>query len=175
MRALLAAGACRGPLLRELPQRRRAPRGRLGPLAVGLPRLPVTLLRDSRNGPDHCAAAVTAMGAAVPFRAAPHAPVPCPTRAPPPSSALAAGPRCRAAGQPRRRSTPPPRDGLSARRPMAQAEAGEGAEGWAGAHCHVGPGCQPPLFSFCFPFSIVILAESLVICRKMQKNPKNAK
>ena len=79
------------------------------------------------------------------------APPPCSACVPPPPSALAAGaPYLR-----RRLATAVPDRRSAARAPApppharARAEAGEGAEGWAGAHCHVGPGCQPPLFVLC--------------------------
>ena len=78
------------------------------------------------------------MGAAAPSRAAPRAPVPAPRAL---RFAEPLWPRSSQAASPAGRRAP----ALA----CASSKAGEGW-GWAGAHWHVGPGCQPPSLMFFF-------------------------
>jgi hypothetical protein len=111
--ALLAAGACRGAVLREVAERHRAPQGRLSPLVVGTPR-PSTAQRHAgrnatpprglRRAPPRAAARAPPLG------------LPASRRPPCTPDALAAARPSRVAGRPlparqRRRGSVWPRAG----------------------------------------------------------------
>ena len=126
------------------PQRWRAPCLRLPSLFVG-PR------RRAAGWPPPAGNAARRPDLAMaPPQVALRAPLRCPARPLLRWPTLAAALPRRAAGRAQPAWVPPPPPGLVAVPAMAmargRARAGEGESSWAGAHCHVGPGCQFPPF-----------------------------